>query len=253
LATLFAALKQAQLDHERATKLHAANSVAKAEVDLATVRMETAAARLEQAKSRVGEAQLALGDCVLRAPMDGVVMKRAVEVGTLVGPGSPAFVLADTRNVKVVFGAPDTLVEKLKIGNPLTVTLEAVQGEFTGNITRIAPSADLKSRVFEVETTIANPKDQLKAGMIASLKVPDAVLANDSLVLPLTAVVRSPRDKRGFSVFVVEGETARIRDVKLGDVIGNSVFVTSGVKSGDNVISMGATLVSDGDAIKVIP
>ncbi len=258
LADSVAAQKQAQLDFDRSSKLLAGNSVSKAEVDTMTARLDRASAQVDGAKSGIVQAQLALADCTLRAPMDGVVLKRPIEVGSLVAPGSLGFVLADTRSVKVVFGAPDTLIEKLKIGGELSITLDAAPGaELTGKISRIAPSADPKSRVFDVEATIPNPKDQLKVGMIASLKVPEAALTGGSLALPLTAVVRSPRDTRGFSVFVVEGapgqELARLRDVKLGDVLGNTVLVAEGLKKSERVITMGATLVTDGDAIRVIP
>jgi RND family efflux transporter MFP subunit len=257
LAEATANQRQAQLDYDRSSKLLAGNSVSKAEADNANARLELANARVDGQKARVGEAQIALGDCVLRAPMDGVILKRGIEVGSLVAPGAVGVVLADTRSVKVVFGAPDSLLEKLKLGGALAVTLEAVHGESSGKITRIAPSADPKSRVFDVEATIENPGDQLKVGMIASLKLPDGVIAEASLALPLTAVVRSPHDPRGFAVYVVDGdagkEVARQRDVKLGAVLGNTVLVTEGLKSGDRVVSMGATLVADGGSIRVIP
>jgi RND family efflux transporter MFP subunit len=257
LAEAVAAQKQAQLDFERAQKLHATNAIAKVELDTQGARLETANARVEGAKSRIQEAQIALADCTLRAPIDGVVLKRPIEVGTLVAPGSVAFIIADTKHVKVVFGAPDKLIEKLKPGGTLTVTFEAVTGDYAATISRIAPSADLKSRVFEVEATIPNPKDQLKVGMIAKLVVPEAALETSALVLPLTAVVRSPRDARGFSVFVVDGdagkETAHLRDVRLGEVVGNGVVVSEGLKANDRVVSMGATLITDGEPVRVIP
>lgn len=258
LAEALASHQQAELDHGRAVKLAATNAVPQAEVENMGARLAAAAARVDGARARITEAKLALADTALRAPLDAVVLKRSVEVGTLVAPGSAGFVLADTSSVKVVFGAPDTLVDKLAIGGLLPINLEAVPGELSGKITRIAPSADLRSRVFEVEATIVNPDGKLRAGMVASLKVPEATLAGSSqLALPLTAVVRSPRDARGFSVFVVEGaegkETARMRDVKLGDVLGNAVLVTEGLKAGDRAISMGATLVTDGQAVRVIP
>jgi RND family efflux transporter MFP subunit len=257
LSEAVAAQKQAQLDFDRAQKLHTANTIAKVELDTQAARLETANARVEGAKSRIQEAQIALADCTLRAPMDGVVLKRPIEVGTLVAPGSVAFVIADTKHVKVVFGAPDKLIEKLKPGSMLPVTFEAVAGTFDATISRIAPSADLKSRVFEVEATIPNPKDQLKVGMIAKLVVPEAALESSALVLPLTAVVRSPRDPRGFSVFVVDGEagkeTAHLRDVKLGEVVGNGVVVSDGLKTNERVVSMGATLITDGEPVRVIP
>lgn len=253
LAEAIAAQKQAQLDFDRAQRLAAENAVAKAEVDTMGARLETATARVDGARSRIQEAQIALADCTLRAPIDGVVLKRGIEVGSLVAPGALGFVIADVKHVKVVFGAPDKLIEKLKPGGTLAVTFDSVPGEFQGTISRIAPSADLKSRVFEVEATIPNERDQLKVGMIAKLVVPEAALETNALVLPLTAVVRSPRDPRGFSVFIVEGEKAMLRDVKLGDVIGNAVVVSEGLKAKDRVVSMGATLLTDGETVRVIP
>lgn len=252
-----AAQKQAQLDFDRTQKLMASNSVAKVELDNQGARLESATARVDGAKSRIREAEISLADCTLRAPIDGVVLKRPIEVGSLVAPGALGFVIADTKSVKVIFGAPDRLIEKLKSGGTLAVTFDAIAGDFKGTISRIAPSADPKSRVFEVEATIPNPNDQLKVGMIAKLVVPDAALTSRALVLPLTAVVRSPRDPRGFSVFVVEGEAgkevARLRDVKLGDVVGNAVVVSEGLEPKQRIVSMGATLLTDGEPVRIIP
>jgi multidrug efflux system membrane fusion protein len=257
LAEAVAALKQAKLDYERAQRLQASNAVAAAEVETQGARVETAAARAESAKSRILEAELALGDCTMRAPIDGVLLKRPIEVGSLVAPGSLAFVIADTKSVKVLFGAPDRLVEKLKPGGTLGVTFDAVAGDFTGTISRIAPSADPKSRVFEVEATIPNPRDQLHVGMIAKLAIPEESLKGQALVLPLTSVVRSPRNARGFSVYVIDDErgktVARLRDVKLGDVVGNAVIVSEGLQAKQRVVSMGATLLTEGEPVRVIP
>jgi multidrug efflux system membrane fusion protein len=257
LAEAVAALKQAKLDYERAQRLQASNAVAAAEVETQGARVETAAARAESAKSRILEAELALADCTMRAPIDGVLLKRPIEVGSLVAPGSLAFVIADTKSVKVLFGAPDRLVEKLKPGGMLGVTFDAVAGDFTGTISRIAPSADPKSRVFEVEATIPNPRDQLHVGMIAKLAIPEESLKGQALVLPLTSVVRSPRNARGFSVYVIDDErgktVARLRDVKLGDVVGNAVIVSEGLQAKQRVVSMGATLLTEGEPVRVIP
>lgn len=257
LAEATAAQKQASLDFDRAAKLVANDTVAKAELDNAGARRDAANARVEAAKAQVGEAKLAVSDCTLRAPMDGVVLKRAVEVGSLVGPGALGVVLADTSSVKIVFGVPDVIVAKMKLGSEVAITLDAVPGEQKATVSRIAPSADPKSRVFDIEATLPNPNDDLKVGMIGSLKLTGGEKAPTSLVLPLTAVVRSPHDPRGFSVFVVEGgagaEVARLRDVKLGEVMGNTVLVTENLKPGDRVISMGATLAVDGESVRVIP
>lgn len=257
LAEAVAQQHQTQVDYERAQKLEASSAVSKMDVDNQRAKLETMSARVDSAKSNILAAQLALGDCTLRAPIDGVLLKRPIEVGSLVAPGTLGFVIADTKSVKVLFGAPDRLVEKLKTGGNLPVTFDAVPGTFTGTVSRIAPSADPKSRVFEVEATIPNPHNQLHVGMIAKLVIPEAELKGSALVLPLTAVVRSRTDARGFSVFVVEDErgkeVAKLRDVKLGDLVGSAVIVSAGLKAKERVVSMGATLLTEGDAVRVIP
>ena len=257
MAEVSAQQKQAQLDFDRSQRLSSSNAVPTFEVDANSAKLETATARVQNAEARIEEAQLALADCTLRAPIDGVLLKRPIEVGSLVAPGTVGFVIADTTSVKVLFGAPDRLVEKLKPGGTLDVTFDAVAGTFAARISRISPSADPKSRVFEIEATIPNPKDQLHVGMIAKLAVSDAAAQARSLVLPLTSVVRSPRDPRGYSVFVVESakgrEVARMRDVKLGDVVGNVVVVAEGIESNERVVSMGATLLTEGEPVRVIP
>jgi RND family efflux transporter MFP subunit len=101
-----ASLRQAQADYERAAQLYENRSVSKAEYDAAYARYTAGIARQSQAA-------ISLGDATLRAPIDGVILKRTVEVGSLAGPSAPAFTVADTRVVKVIFGVPDVVVAGL--------------------------------------------------------------------------------------------------------------------------------------------
>jgi len=172
LAEASALREQSKLETDRTQKLVASGSVAQAQLDQVKAQLDAANARVDAAQAQLVEAQNAVADTALRTPIDGVVLKRGIEVGSLVAPGALGFVIADTRQVKAVFGVPDVMVEKLQIGSELAITTEAAQGrEFKGRITRVSPSADLRSRVFEVEVTVPNPAAQLKAGMIASLKI----------------------------------------------------------------------------------
>ncbi len=257
LAEALAAEKQAQLDYDRTKTLVDRLTVSKAELDTMALKLEAAHARVAGARAQSGEAALAVDDTLLVAPIDGVVIKRSVEIGTLVSSGTPAFVIADTTTVKVVFGAPDVLAEKLRIGGTVNVRLDTKPGELEAKVTRIAPSADPKARVFDVEARLPNPDGSLKSGMIASLAVPETSLADSSVMLPLPAVVRSPHDPRGFATFVIEGDgdatIVKMRDVKLGDVLGNDVLATQGLAVGDRVVCQGATIVTDGAAVRIVP
>lgn len=254
LAEAVAAEKQAHVDFERAKKLLAADVINQAEYDGAVAQRDVAAARSAAARSKVSEAALALADCTLRAPIDGVIIRRHIEAGVLAAAGTPAFSLADTRSVKVSFGAPDVLLGRLKLGDTLAVRVEALGEERAGAITRINPSADARSRTFEVETTLDNAGDRLKVGMVVSILLPETPALAALPALPLTAVVRAPRDPRGFAVFVVDPEAsvARLRAVTLGDVVTGGVQVVAGLAPGERVVESGATLITDGEAVKVV-
>jgi multidrug efflux system membrane fusion protein len=190
--------------------------------------------------------------------MSGVVLERRVEIGTLASAGMVAVSLADIDTVKATFGVPDTVVRTLAMGTPQKVLLEAFRGQgFVGRISRIAPAADSKSRLFEVEVEIRNPRGELKPGMVASLELTQSPDAQPQVLLPLSAIVRSPAGSHGYAVFVVEGEAgasrARIRPVTLGDLQGNRIAVREGLQREDRVVVMGAALLADGESVQIIP
>ena len=112
-------LRQATADYERASQLFENRSISKAEYDAAYARYTASQARRSQAN-------ISLGDATLRAPLDGVVLRRTAEVGSLAGPAAPAFTIADTRVVKVVFGVPDVVVARLELGETLPIQAEAL-------------------------------------------------------------------------------------------------------------------------------
>ena len=186
------------------------------------------------------------------------MLQKSVEKGTLVSPGKTSFVVADTSSVKAAFGVGDMAVPEMKLGATLSVETETMPGtEFQGQITSVFPAADPKSRAFNVEVTIPNPKYLLRPGMIVSLRVGSKEAVPAQPVVPLNAVVKSKSDPDGYAVFVVTEQGGRqiamVRDVKLGETYGNTIAVTDGLKQGDRVITTGVTLVMDGDAVKVIP
>jgi len=260
LAEASASQRKAQLDFDRSKSLFDSKSLAKADFDGSRSALDAAEARVAGAKSQLDAARIALADCALTSPMNALVLGRKIEEGTLVSAGTVGFTLADLSSVKAVFGVPDTVVRALQIGQPLAVSVEALPGaRFNGHITAIAPSADASSRVFDVEVTIPNPAGALKSGMIAAVETPHstAPAPTGDAAVPLTAVLKSPADPDGYAVFVLAGDgdnaVAKVRPVKLGEVVGNRILVTSGLAAGERVVVTGTTIVSDGDRVRVIP
>jgi RND family efflux transporter MFP subunit len=283
-----ATFERNKLDYERAKILFSSESITKPEYDatkaqyeVAEAKYEAAQGQLKAAEARVATAQaqisagesrirtaeattasaaIPLQDTQLKAPMSAVVIERKIEMGTLVGQGSAAFVLADLSYVKAAFGVPDTSLNSLKLGDTLTITSDAMPGtEFTGHISRISPSADQNSRAFEVEVTIPNELGLLKPGMIASLNTNEGAVAQTlapSLIVPLTAITHTAENANAYAVLVMEErdgkQYARMRPVTLGESVGNAIVVTSGVQAGEMVVTTGVTQVSDGEQVLVV-
>jgi RND family efflux transporter MFP subunit len=272
LAKAQATLTKAQLDFERATNLLATQSMTKADYDGYNENFATSQASVNEAQAQVAatqgkvaaaaaqlkQAEINLGDSSLKARMDGVILQRNIDVGSLVAAGTVGFSIADVRAVKVVFGVSDVMHRQLQLGSPLAITVDSLPGtEFPGHVTAITPAADPQTRVFNIEITVPNPQNQLRPGMVASLQVPGGQLADPLPAVPLSAIVRPPDNPAGYAVFVVEGqagkEVARVRHVKVGTVYGDMIAVPEGVRVGDRVITTGTTLLVDGDQVRVIP
>src|SRR5262249_45614358 len=256
LARAQADFDHAKLSFDRTSNLYSAQSATKPEFDQAKAQYDSSIAALNNVKSSLAEAQTALDDSSLRAPFDGWVIKRSIDVGALVGLTAPAFTIADTRSVRAVFGVPDNAMGRIKLGKQQVITTDALRGEFSGRVSAISPAADPKSRVYSVEVTIPNPRNQLKSGMIASLALGGEMLPTTVLAVPLSAVIRDPQNAQGFAVLITDGTgdpvTIPSRTVVLGVAHGNMIQVLGGVKAGERVVTAGSTIVRSGDKVRVM-
>lgn len=262
-----AAAAKAEQDFARADALFKKKSLTKSDYDAATAnrdatRAQVAAARsqvqasagaLSAAQSVLGTASLGFHDTALVAPFTGAIVQRSIEIGSLAGPSLLAFVLADISSVKATFGVPDVVVARMNKGSRLSVYTEAFPNrQFQGFVSAIAAVADSSTRVFQVEVTIPNKDGTLRPGMIASLDAGAAPVLQPVRVAPLNAIVRGENGSSQFAVVVIENGVARRHPVALGRTYGDRIEVT-GVEAGQKVVTSGATFVSEGEQVRVIP
>jgi multidrug efflux system membrane fusion protein len=260
LAEAEAGLGKARADVGRAEALYQAQAMTRPDFESATSGLAGSVARADGARAQLEATQISLADIALVAPSDGVVLSRSVEIGSLAAAGTQGLVIADLTRVKAVFGVPDLLVQRVRIGTPIPITTDAFGGaEFPGRITAVSPAADTQSRVFSVEVTIPNVDGRLKAGMIGTVEVSSEAVSDipaGAATVPVAAVVTSSRPG-AFAVFVLDGPddgaAARARNITLGPIAGNRVAVEAGLAPGDRVVVSGASLLVDGDAVRVIP
>ena len=170
--------------------------IARAKVDAAQAAVAAARQRSAAAAAQLQEARIALGDTELRAPFSGTLLERRVDVGTLVAPGTPAFVVADLHLVKARFSIPDTALREFRAGQLLPLTVDAFRDErFEGRVLSIAAAADPKSRSFEINVAVANPDLKLRSGMIASIQAAESGTGRQSAANP-NRCARSRSDRR---------------------------------------------------------
>lgn len=243
--------------YNRAEILYAQKSMIAPEYDSAVKDFKASNARVKAAEANLIEAEQNLSYCTLRPPSNGVLLKRSIEVGSLVRPGSEGFTLADLTSVKVLFSVPDIVLGNVSLGEEMEVTTRSIKDTiFLGRITEIAPAANTRSRVFNVEVTIQNPENLLKPGMIASLNVSKADSSYPVFAVPLGSIVRSVNSQDGYAVFVIDETQSKTvvkrTDVELGNIYGNRIAVIKGLKEGDQVITMGAQNVRSRQEVSII-
>ena len=222
----------------------------------ARAAVKAAEAAVETAQAALCEAMLSFADPSVRAPFDGWISARNVDRGALVGNATTAFSMVDIHLVKAVFAVPDTSLRMVRPGQKQTVMLDTLEHALQGVVTSISPQADPRTRVFPVEVTLANPRSEVKHGMIGSLILGGAREPESRLIVPLGAVVRAPSAAKGFAAFRVverDGKSyAEAQVIQMGQTIGNSIEVTSGLSAGERIITLGGSLVRDGQEVRVL-
>jgi membrane fusion protein (multidrug efflux system) len=254
-----AAVARADREYDRAVKLQESGLLTRQAMDDARTQKEAAAARIAAAKAQVaiaGEdvahATTRLSKAVIRSPFDGTVAERLVSVGDLVGEMQKVvFRLVDNRLLELTVSVPSTEMAALRVGQPVRFSTDAFPGrEFDGKVAHINPSVSPADRSVRVIVEVPNVPEVLKGGLFVKGRISTGV-RKGVVQVPRTALLSWNVAARKGEVFVVDNNVARRRGVTTGTVQGDLVEIPSGLRSGETVVTRGAYLLSDGDAVKV--
>jgi membrane fusion protein (multidrug efflux system) len=207
----------------------------------------------EQASANLNLLEVRLARTVIRAPISGILDSRQIEVGTMVGVGTPVARIVDTNPVKVTGGVPERYATDVRSGTGASVTFDVLPEEsFEGKISYVGAVVDPKNRTFPVELRLPNPGGMIKPEMVANVNMVRRML-EDAMVVPQEALVRV---EQGYVVFVVESEggadLVRSKQVELGPAQENEVVIVSGINPGDRLIVVGQQSVAAGDRVTVV-
>lgn len=243
------ALQQAEISLEKAKKEHERMQMVQVENALPDQTLDNAKWAVQLAEAQVAAAQRQLRDARISAPISGTVTAKSVEVGSMVQAGQVLGTIVDLANLKLRINVPEKDVFSLKTGDPVAITTEVYPGvTIEGRIKAIIGKAD-EAHTYPVEITILNSRlHPLKAGMFGRVSF-TSLPKRTSTVIPRAAVIGSVKNAQ---VYVVNGNTVRLREVVLGDEVGTNVEVLSGLKEGEQVVSTGQNNLRDSMQVEVV-
>ena len=220
----------------------------KASYDSALQTARNLRASIQASEATVKLAARQLRDTEIRAPFDGYVERRLVNLGELVKAPMPVMAIVRLDPLKVTAELPEKMAPWITAGRSLELHVDAYPSRtFNGQVTRISPAVNTSTRAFAFEAVVPNPDALLKPGTFARVHV-ESDKVDDVLTLPYAALQYRYGVNR---VFVVNGERLAMRELQVGDRMGDRIEIVSGVKEGERVAVTDVDALNEGDRVSV--
>jgi membrane fusion protein, multidrug efflux system len=250
LAAIEAQLELARLNYNRLKGLLADRVISQAEFD-------RAAADQKETGARLGEVHATIERKTLRAPFDGVLGIRLVNLGQYLAAGEAVVPLQSLTPIYVNFGVPQQDIAQIRVGHRVQITASDAAGvEFSGRVTALDSIVDQATRNVQVQATLPNTNGQLRPGMFVQTEL--MLGASRSVIaLPASAISYAAFGDSVFVVTELKGPTGvsyrgvRQQFVKLAGGRGDQVAILSGVAAGDEIVTSGVFKLRNGAAVVV--
>lgn len=241
-------LEVARREAARTEELVKAGALAARDLDLARSAVTTVEAQVADAQSRLAATQTQLADTVVRAPINGIVSDRAVNVGDVVSPGTALFTIIDPSSMRLEASVPSQALKELRVGVSVRFTVRGYDQTFEGRIQRISPQADPVTRQVPIYVSIPNVGGRLVAGLFAEGRVVTQVA--EGVVVPLSAV--NSQGPTSWVLRVSNGKTERVTvTIGLRDDRTERALITQGVSEGDLLLRGPAQGMTPGTPVRV--
>ncbi|MCZ6893962.1 MAG: efflux RND transporter periplasmic adaptor subunit [Gammaproteobacteria bacterium] len=236
-------VEQSDAAYNRAKELVKNHLVSATEFDTARANYNVSIARLHSAESR-------LSKTLIRAPFDGFIGLRRINVGDYATIGQELVNVVRLDPLRVDFSVPETLLARVHPGQTIEVTVGAFRDEvFKGVITAIDPQIDVTGHSMEIRARLPNSDLRLRPGLFAQVSISLAVNLK-ALMVPEQAIWPIGQDK---ILYIVEDGVANQRIVLLGDRKPGIVEIVSGLKAGEEIVVAGQMKLFPGVAVRTIP
>lgn len=227
--------------------------MAEAQYDSTRAKLQTqitgTKTQTDAAKGQKDLANIQFDNGIIKAPFDGIILSKQIELGSLVSPGAPTFTIGDDSSLIVRMDVNSDVVSTLSLGQ--TVQIAKGDKSYTGSISLLSPGSDATTRQFRVEAKFSDMKgikDIFNIGDFADVHFQKKRSDAKSITVPFSALISGTQGD--FIIYTVaEGNIARARTVKIGAQNGSSVEILSGLAEGDRVVTEGALILQEGDKV----
>lgn len=237
----------AEAEHQRLERLVAKGAASQFQLDQAAQSVARARIGEDQANVQLRSAKRQLADATIASPQAGIVHQVMADVGDAVAPGVPLAEVVDLSRVKIRAGVRGQVVSRLSPGQEVPFVVGVLNGEVRqGTLATVAPRADPRTGLFDVELHADNPDGALKGGMTATFAVDAST--EPTLLVPSSALTRR-QDRIG--VFVIRDSKARFFPVVTGQRSQGFVEVLDGIDAGAQVAITGLNALAEGAEVIV--
>ena len=239
LAQIELQLKNNETEYNRLKELYEVGGLSKSDLDAIEMAYNVSKTQYNNLKE----------NATLVSPINGVITARNYDAGDMYAMSAPIYTVEQIAPVKLLVGISETDYTKVKKGDSVEITADALPGQtFNGKVRKIYPTVDPATRTFTVEVVIDNGNSVLRPGMFARAKVNFGM--NNSVVIPDVAVVKQQGSGERFVYVLNEDNTVTYQKVVLGRRMGAEYEVLEGLSDGAKVVTGGMIRLKDG--IKVI-
>ena len=243
-----ATLENTRLEYQRKDALYKEELVTKQQFDDVSTRLSLAMAEVERAKTTCALSRERLSKTSIHSPINGIIKEKRISAGDYVRNGTNLFAVIQSNPLKLVFTVTEKDVGKIRIGQDVLFRVNAFPGkEFKGRVSILYPSLEERTRTLQVEARVGNHDGLLKPGLFANVTLYTGG-PRDTAVVPITSILYDDSKTR---VFVIEGDRAREREVKIGSKYGEFMEIAEGLQEKEMVVVVGQNNLSEGVKVNV--
>jgi RND family efflux transporter MFP subunit len=204
-------------------------------------------AQVDNLRAQLALARKKLADTVVRAPFEGTVRARMVEIGQYIKEQGPVVSITTMNPLKLRASIPEQWFPYVGIGAPVELVVEAYDEIFPGKVARVARAIDPQSRTFAIEAEVSNVGEKLRPGLFARVVLTSS-RTDDILRVPAAAVISYYGVQK---IYTVENGQIREQVVKLGDRFGDVIEVTGGLTTGALIATTELTKIHQGSRVEI--